>query len=91
MLLQYGKGKEAMKITYDKDADAMYICFTEKEVADTVRVSDKVLVDLDEEGNIRGVEILFVSRALAHTDFSNIYLQLPKVGEISIRLPEATW
>ena len=76
-----------MKVTYDSEADAMYIYLNEREVARTVRVSDRVLVDLDDEGNLRGVEVLFVSKALADTDFSHIHLQLPKVGEIDLRLP----
>ena len=76
-----------MKVTYDSDADAMYIYLNEREVARTVQVSDRVLVDLDDEGNLRGVEVLFVSKALADTDFSHDHLQLPKVGEIDLRLP----
>jgi uncharacterized protein YuzE len=79
-----------MKVTYDSDADAMYIYLNEREVARTVQVSDRVLVDLDDEGNLRGVEVLFVSKALADTDFSHVLLQLPKVGEIDLRLPVET-
>jgi len=79
-----------MKVTYDSDADAMYIYLNEREVARTVQVSDRVLVDLDDEGNLRGVEVLFVSKALADTDFSHVQLQLPKVGEIDLRLPAET-
>jgi uncharacterized protein YuzE len=75
-----------MKVTYDSDADAMYIYLNEREVVRTVQVSDRVLVDLDDEGNLRGVEVLFVSKALADTDFSHVHLQLPKVGEIDLRL-----
>jgi len=79
-----------MKVTYDSDADAMYIYLNEREVARTVQVSDRVLVDLDDEGNLRGVEVLSVSKALADTDFSHVHLQLPKVGEIDLRLPVET-
>ena len=79
-----------MKVTYDSDADAMYIYLNEREVARTVQVSDRVLVDLDDEGNLRGVEVLFVSKTLADTDFSHVHLQLPKVGEIDLRLPVET-
>lgn len=79
-----------MKVTYDSDADAMYIYLNEREVDRTVRVSDRVFVDLDDEGNLRGVEMLFVSKALADTDFSHVHLQLPKVGEIDLRLPVET-
>lgn len=76
-----------MRITYDEEADAMYIYLSEREVAKTVRVSNRVMVDLDSEDNLRGVEILFASKALASTDFSHLHLQLPKVGEIELRLP----
>jgi len=79
--------EENMRITYDNEADAMYIYLNDREVAKTVRVSDRVLVDLDDEGNLRGIEILFASKVLADTDFSHIYMQLPKVGEIDLRLP----
>ncbi|MDI6793835.1 MAG: DUF2283 domain-containing protein [bacterium] len=76
-----------MKLTYDEEADAMYIYLNQRDVAKTVRVSNRVVVDLDEEGNLRGIEVLFVSKALAGTDFSHVSLQLPKVGEIDLRLP----
>lgn len=76
-----------MRIAYDEVADAMYIYLTEKAVDRTVRVSSRVMVDLDAEGNLRGVEILFVSKALADTDFSHLHLQLPHVGEVDLRLP----
>ena len=76
-----------MKITYDAKADAMYIYLTEKSISKTVRASNRVLVDLDADGNLRGVEVLFVSKALAETDFSHIHLELPHVGEVDLRLP----
>jgi len=44
-----------MKITYDSDADAMCIYLNEREMARTVRVSDRVFVHLNDEGNLRGV------------------------------------
>ena len=76
-----------MRITYDEEADAMYIYLSEREVARTVQVSSRVIVDLDSDDNLRGVEILFASKALADTDFSHLHFQLPKVGEIDLRLP----
>lgn len=65
----------------------MYIYLTEKPVDQTVRVSSRVIVDLDADGNLRGIEVLFVSKALAGTDFSHIHLELPHVGEVDLRLP----
>ncbi len=53
---------QALKITYDPMANAMYIYFQEKlSVAYSKEVSDGVIVDFDEEGNPIGVEILRVS------------------------------
>ncbi len=59
----------------------------QRKVARTVRVSSRVNVDLDRQGNLRGVEILFVNKALRGTDFSDIQLQLPQVGEVKLKLP----
>ncbi len=65
----------------------MYIYLTEEPVEKTVRVSSRVLVDLDAEGNPRGVELLFVSKALAGADFSHVHLELPRVGAVDLHLP----
>lgn len=79
-----------MRVTYDQDADAMYIYLTERPVMKTVPVSGRVMVDLDEDGNLRGVEMLFASKMFADTDFSHIHLQLPSVGEVDLQLPSPT-
>jgi len=77
-----------MRISYDREADAMYLYWTERPVERTVEVSNRVKVDLDKEGNLRGIEVLFVSKALKDADFLHLDLQLPTVGKISITLPE---
>lgn len=53
-----------MKISYDPDADAMYIELVEREVAKTKEVDDNTIIDLDNEGNVIGVEILFVKERM---------------------------
>ena len=76
-----------MRTTFDAQADALYIYLSEKPVARTVRVSNRIAVDLDADENLRGVEVLFVSKAMADVDFSHIRLELPHVGTIDLRLP----
>jgi len=76
-----------MRTTYDPEVDAMYIYLTEQPVETTVRVSSRVAVDLDLAGNLRGIEVLFVSQALAGTDFSHIHLELPNGGVVDLQLP----
>ena len=49
-----------MKISYDADADAMYIKFREVEVDHTKEIDENTIIDFDKAGKVIGVEILFV-------------------------------
>lgn len=51
-----------MKITYDKEADAMYVELTDKKFSKCREIDKNTILDLDEEGNVIGIEILFVSK-----------------------------
>ncbi|MEK6896570.1 MAG: DUF2283 domain-containing protein, partial [Nanoarchaeota archaeon] len=51
-----------MKITYDKDADAMYVELTDKKFSKCKEIDKNTILDLDEEGNVIGIELLFVSK-----------------------------
>ncbi len=53
-----------MKITYDKEADAMYITFRKGRLYETVEAGDCFLLDQDKRGNILGLEILEASKSL---------------------------
>ncbi len=50
-----------MYLTYDPEADAVYVYFAEREVAATEEISDSVAVDFDSSGQPVGVEFLNVS------------------------------
>lgn len=51
-----------MKVTYDKEADAMYIYLTDKKFSKCKEIDRNTILDLDEEGNVIGIELLFVSK-----------------------------
>ncbi|MCK5625113.1 DUF2283 domain-containing protein [Candidatus Pacearchaeota archaeon] len=56
-----------MKITFDKDANAVYIYFKEislGEVKNTISLNDSVHIDLDKDGKTLGIEILNASNNL---------------------------
>ena len=53
-----------MKITYDKQADAMYLCLSKDRVKKTIEVNSRVIVDVGEPGKVIGVELLFVSERM---------------------------
>jgi len=53
-----------MEISYDKQADAMYIEFRKGEFAKNKKVDDFTIIDLDAKGNILGIELLDVSKRI---------------------------
>lgn len=50
------------KIRYEPDADVLYIWVREGRVVDSDEVSDGVIIDYDEGGNVLGIEILEFSK-----------------------------
>lgn len=54
-----------MKITLDREADAVYIEFSEGEFAKNKKIDDDTIIDLDEKNNILGIELLNVSKRIS--------------------------
>ena len=61
-----------MKIEYDREVDAIYIYLQQKQVVKTIELSNSVKVDLDEEGNLIGLEVLDASKRYSLADILNI-------------------
>lgn len=53
-----------MRVEYDGEADALYIYLGEGDVRETVKISEDVLMDIGEDGKIRGIEILETSKKI---------------------------
>lgn len=67
-----------MNITFDEQADALYIQFQpSKRVKKTRRLRDGVLVDVDQAGRIFGIEILDVSHRIARRGLARVNTNLP--------------
>ncbi|EQB63110.1 MAG: hypothetical protein RBG1_1C00001G0689 [candidate division Zixibacteria bacterium RBG-1] len=69
-----------MKITYDPKADALYIQFRIGKSKNTKKLQDGILVDLDKNGKLFGIEIIGVSERVA----------LKNLQEVSFNFPVAT-
>ena len=54
-----------MEITIDKDADAMYIKFSNAKFAKNKKIDDETIIDIDTNGKIKGIEILDVSKRIS--------------------------
>ena len=49
-----------MKLRYDPEADALYILFKEVDIHATKELDQHTIVDYDAQGDVIGVELLFV-------------------------------
>lgn len=61
-----------MKITFDKKADAMYIYLQAKKVFKTKQVTNDTIVDMDKNGNVIGIELLFISKRIPVEKLSDV-------------------
>lgn len=64
-----------MEITFDKEADAVYIEFSSGEFAKNKKIDDETIIDLDKNGNILGIEILNVSKRMSKDFLSDITIK----------------
>ncbi len=64
-----------MEISYDKEADAMYIEFRDGEFAKNKKIDDFTIIDLDKDGNILGIELLEVSKRMPAESLSKVHLK----------------
>lgn len=51
-----------MQVQYDQVADSIYFRFKGDEVAESVEISEGVIVDYDTKGEICGIEVLAFSK-----------------------------
>ena len=64
-----------MKIEYSDTADAIYVSFKEAFVAKSKEIEEGVVVDLDENGHLIGIEILDVSERYTLADIANVNIE----------------
>jgi uncharacterized protein YuzE len=65
-----------MKIVeYSKEADALYIYLKEENVAKSKEIEDGVVVDFDEKGQLKGIEVLDVSWRFSLSDIVNVSIE----------------
>jgi uncharacterized protein YuzE len=65
-----------MKMTYDREADALYIRLREaKEQVEATQVSHDVACDIDAEGRVVGIEILNASALFLRPESPSVELE----------------
>ncbi len=67
-----------MRITYDPEADALYIELRRATPADSRDIEEGVTADLDADGHVIGIEVLHVRDRLGDDALTSVVLeQLP--------------
>ena len=61
-----------MEISYDKEADALYIEFRKGKFAKNKKIDDFTIIDLDKDNNILGIELLEVSKRIPIESLSEV-------------------
>jgi uncharacterized protein YuzE len=51
-----------VKLTIDRDADALYLDLDESPAADSKEISPGVILDYNAEGKVVGIEMLYLSK-----------------------------
>ncbi len=62
------KDRDALHLTYDQGADAVYVYFSRNEIDHTDEITDQINVDYDAQGEPVGVEFLDVSDGIELND-----------------------
>ena len=65
-----------MKLRYDPQVDAAYITLDESPVVESEQVRPGIVLDLDSQNRVVGIEILNVRRTLPQADLNRLELEL---------------
>ena len=60
-----------MKISYDKEADAAYFKVKKGTVVKTIKLQDWLLVDVDKNGALLGIEMLALSSQISKKEITS--------------------
>ncbi len=63
-----------MKITYDKEVDALNVSFRSGVVARTLEVAPEILLDVDKKGRTLNLEILGAKEKIGSQNFNTVHI-----------------
>ena len=61
-----------MKVTVDKEADALYLYLDDSRIVESEEVSPGVVLDYNESRQVVGVEMLYLSKRSPELDLSDL-------------------
>ncbi len=64
-----------MKVTIDKEADAIYMRLSDAIIKDSEEIKPGVILDYDDENNLIGIEILNISERVPSATLASVQLE----------------
>jgi len=64
-----------MKVTVDKEADALYMRLSDTRIHDSEEVKPGVILDYDEQNNLVGIEILRISDRVPSASLKTVMIE----------------
>ncbi|HIJ07283.1 MAG: hypothetical protein XE11_2644 [Methanomicrobiales archaeon 53_19] len=64
-----------MKVTIDKEADAVYMRLSDTPIKDSEEIKPGVILDYDDENNLVGIEILNISERVPSASLASVQLE----------------
>ena len=69
-----------MRISYDEEADALYIRLKETEYYESDEIKEGLILDYDKGGNLIGIEILDTSEYLSPQELASLEFTLNRMS-----------
>ena len=64
-----------MKLTVDSSADALYLRLDKSRIVETEEVSPGIMLDFNEDNEVVGVEMLYLSKRSPNLDLSDLQFE----------------
>ena len=65
-----------MKMRYDEEGDALYLCLDEADVVESEEVKPGIIFDFNAAGEVVGIELLDVRRRLPSADLTEVKFEV---------------
>jgi uncharacterized protein YuzE len=64
-----------MKLTIDKEADALYLDLDETPAVESEEISPGVILDYNREGKVTGIEMLYLSKRVPSSQLGKVEVE----------------
>jgi uncharacterized protein YuzE len=64
-----------MKLTIDKEADALYLDLDETPAVESEEISPGVILDYNSEGKVTGIEMLYLSKRVPSSQLGKVEVE----------------